>query len=82
MKSAGSAPKKNSPELQTFFTSVGIDLFSNTKPNNAKDNLSKEERNGLENWRKGILFNKESELLMRLQDKSNWFVTAYKETLL
>ena len=40
--------------------------------------MSKEERNTLKNWRKDVLFNKESELVMRLQDKGNRFVIVDK----
>ena len=70
-KSYWSAPKTNSPELETFLTSVKRDLICNTKPNVVKDNLSEEERSALKNWRKDLLFNKESELVMRLEDKGN-----------
>ena len=71
-----SAPKANSPELEKFLTSVERDLFCNTKPDDVKDNLSKEERSALKNLRKFALFNKESELIMRLQDKCNRFVVV------
>ena len=79
-KSDWSAPKTNSPELETFLSSVNRDLFCNTKPNDVKDNLSKEERSALKNWSKYVLFNKESELVVRLQDKGNRFVIVDKET--
>ena len=75
-----SAPKTNSPELKTFLTSVERDLFCNTKPNDVKDNLSEEERSTLKNWRKDVLYNKESELVMRLEDKDNRFVIVDKKT--
>ena len=52
----------------------------NTKPNDVKYNLSKEKRSALKNWRKDVLFNKESELVMRLEDKDNGFVIVDKET--
>ena len=61
-------------------TSVERDLFCNTKPNYIKDNLSKEERCTLKNWTQDILFNKESELLTRLQDKGNRFAIVDEET--
>ena len=79
-KSNWLAAKTFSLELETFSTSVEKDLFCNTKPNNVKDNLSEEERSALINWRKDVLFNKESEVVMRLPDKGNRFVTADKET--
>ena len=34
----------------------------------------------MKNWRKDVLFNKESELVMRLEDKDNGFVIVDKET--
>ena len=34
----------------------------------------------LKNWRKDVLFNEESKLVMRLQDKCNRFVVVDKET--
>ena len=49
MKSNWSAAKANSPDVQTFLTSVERDLFSNTKPNDVKDNLYEGERSALEN---------------------------------
>ena len=75
-----SAPKTNSPELETFLTSVERDLFSNTKPNDVKDKLSEEQRSTLKNWRKNVLFNTESDLVIRLQDSSDRFAIADKET--
>ena len=48
-KSNWSAPKTILPELQASITSAERDFFSNTKPNDVKDNLSEEERNALKN---------------------------------
>ena len=72
--------KTNAHELQTFLTSAERDLFSNTKLNDVKDNISKEKRSSLKNWRKDVLFNKESELVMRLLGKGNRFVIVDKGT--
>ena len=79
-KSNWLARKTNSPKLETFLTSVEKDLFCSTKPNDVKNNYSKEERRALKNWRKDVLFNRESELVMRLQDKGNKFVIVDMET--
>ena len=57
-KSNWLAPRINSRGLDTFLTSVKRDLFCSTKPNDVKDNLSKEERSALKNYRKNVLFNK------------------------
>ena len=53
-------------------TSVERDLFCNTKPNYIRCTLK--------NWTQDILFNKESELLTRLQDKGNRFAIVDEET--
>ena len=75
-KSNWLAPRINSCELDTFLISVKRDLFCSTKPNG---NFSKEERSALKNYRKDVLFKKESELMMRLQDKGNRFAIIHKE---
>ena len=56
------------------------DLFSNTKRRKVDDNLTKLEREALNNWRKNNLFNKDSDLIIRQQDKGNRFVLVDKET--
>ena len=55
-------------------------MFSNTKNNDVKDNLSNEERNELNKWRENVLFNKDSGVVMRLQDKGNRFIIVDKNT--
>ena len=73
------APKTNLPELETFLNSFERDLFCNTKPSDVKDNLFDKGRKALKNWRKVVLFYKESKLVMRLQDMGNRFIID-KET--
>ena len=58
---------------------VEKDLFEETLKKNVKDNLLKDERLALNEWRKNNLFNKNSNLVMRLQDKGNRFVVVDKE---
>ena len=72
--------KINCPELETFLTTVEKNLFQNTKIDNKKDNLTRTERKALANWRKDNLFNKESDTIMRLQDKGNKFDIVDKDT--
>ena len=67
-------------ELKAFLTSPKRDFISSTKQNDVKDNLSEEETNAFKKWRKDVLFNKESELEIRLQRQSNRFVIVDKET--
>ena len=74
------SPKPNSPELETFLTSVEKDLFQNTKVGKAEDNLTRTERRALTSWRRDNLFNKESDTIIRLQDKGNRFVIVDKNT--
>ena len=64
-------PKANLPELETFLTSIERALFCSTKPNDVKYNLSEEEKSASKKWRENFLFNKELELVMRLQGKGN-----------
>ena len=45
-----------------------------------KDNLSNDERLALNTWRKDYLFNSEGKLIMRIQDKGNWFIIVDKDT--
>lgn len=45
-----------------------------------KDNLTKDERRPLTTWRRDMLFNPDSKLLLRSQDKVNRFVVANKQT--
>ena len=46
----------------------------------AKDNVTRTERRALTNWRRDNLVNKETDTIMRLQDKGNRFVTVDKST--
>ena len=71
---------ENCPELETFLTLVEKDLFQNTKVDKAKDNLTPMERRALTNWRRDNLFNKESDTIMTVQDKTNRFVIVEKKT--
>ena len=47
---------------------------------NVKGNFSKDERGALKEWRRNNLFNKNSNLVMRLQDEGNRFVVVDKKT--
>ena len=51
-------------------------MFINIKRNYVKDNLTKNERRSLTAWRRDILFNPDSGLLLRSQDKGNRFVVV------
>ena len=73
-------PKTNCPESETFLTSAEKDLFQNIKVDKTNDNLTRTERRALTNWRKGKLFNKLSDAIMRLQDKGNRFIIVEKNS--
>ena len=79
-QSQWSAPKTSSPEIETFLSNVERTLFENTSRKDIRNNLSKKERSSLNFWRKNQLFNKESKLVMRTQDKGNRFVIVDKST--
>ena len=72
--------KTNNHQLETFLSLVERDLFEETLKKTVKDNLLKDERLALNESRKNNLFNKNSHLVMRLQDRGNRFVVVDKET--
>ena len=74
------APKTNSAELETFLSTVEKKIFIDMKQNYVKDNLTKDERRSLTTWRRDILFNPDSSLLLRSQEKGNRFVVVDKQT--
>ena len=78
--SSWKAPKAAIPEVETFLSSVERDLFSSTKRRVVTDNLKPEERSALKQWRSEHLFNPDSDLVIRQQDKGNRFVVVDKET--
>ena len=75
-----SAPRTNSPELETFLSSIERDLFEDTSYKNIRNNLTKAQRDSLRSWRKEQLFNTNGELVLRTQDKGNRFVIVDKLT--
>ena len=78
--SSWNAPKAKLPEVETFLSNVERDLFATTKRRKVEDNLSLEERAALKTWRQEHLFNPQSDLVIRQQDKGNRFVVVDKET--
>ena len=72
-------PKCKIPAVEAFLTAVENGIFNDTKPRNVRDNLSKEDMTALKSWQNDILFNKNSTLCLRLQDKGNRFVIVDKE---
>ena len=74
------ASKRNSAELETFLSTVEKELLINIKRNYVKDNFTKDEGRSLTTWRIDILFNPDSNLLLRSQDKGNRFVVVDKQT--
>ena len=74
-------PKSSFPEIETFLANVERDIFENCKNKKwVRDNLTSDERLALNTWRKEVLFNSDSDLVMRLQDKGNRFVIVDKQT--
>ena len=72
-------PKSNSNEIETFISLVEKDLFQDTSRKRIPSNLSEDEKKALKDWRKNVLFNKESDKMMRLQDKGNRFIIVDKQ---
>jgi len=75
-----SAPKTNSPEIETFLSSVERELFADTSYKNKRNNLTKPQRDSLKLWRKEQLLNKDGALVLRTQDKGSQFVIVDKVT--
>ena len=59
---------------------VEKDLFQDTSRKRIPANLSEDEKKALKDWRKNVLFNKNSNKVMCLQDKGNRFIIADKQT--
>ena len=75
------APPSKIPEVEVFLSSLERDLFDVNNSNNfVVDNLTKNQRHALNQWRKDNLFNSDSQLITRLQDKGNRIVIVDKET--
>ena len=66
--------------METFLSTVEKELLINIKRNYVKDNFTKDEGRSLTTWRIDILFNPDSSLLLRSQDKGNRFVVVDKQT--
>ena len=74
------APKTSCPEIETFLANIERSIFQDTSRQQIYNNLPKGQREALKNWRKKHLFNSDSDLIMRLQDKGNRFVIVDKDT--
>ena len=74
------APKTNSAKLEKFLSAVKKELFINVKRNYVKDNLTKDERRSFTTWRRDVVFNPDSNLLLTSQNKGNRFVVVDKQT--
>ena len=59
---------------------VEKDVFQDTSRKRIPSNLSEDEKKALKDWRKNVLFNKDSDKVMRLQDKGNRFIIADEQT--
>ena len=66
------APKTNSAYLEAILSTVEKELFINIKANYVKDNLTKDERRSLTTWRRDVLFNPDSGLLLKSQICCCW----------
>ena len=73
-------PKRNSNEIETFISLVENDLLQDTSRKRIPSNLSEDEKKPLKDWRENVLFNKESDKVMRLEDKGNRFIIVDKQT--
>ena len=76
----GALPKTSCPEIETFLSNFERSLFEDTSRQKIYNNLPKNQREALKIWRQNHLFNNDSDLIMRLQDKRNRFVIVDKDT--
>ena len=76
---SGDLPKQMAISLKHSYHYLKRIYLQETLKENVKCNLSKDERGALNEWGKNNLFNKNSNLVMRLQDKGNRFVEVDKE---
>ena len=79
-KSRWKPPKCSIPEVEVYLNKVERDLFSHTKRKRIDDNLTEPERHALKKWREEHLYNQDSDLIIRQQDKGNRFIIVDKET--
>ena len=64
-------PKSHSNETEKLISLVEKDFFQDTSRKRISSSLSEDEKKALKDWRKNVLFNKDSDKVMRLQDKGN-----------
>ena len=79
----GISKKKKKKKLSWIANITNIswkNLFQNTKVDKVKVNLTRTKRRVLTNSRRDNKLNKESDTIMKLQDKGNRFVTVDKST--
>ena len=75
------APKSSFPDIETYLANVEGDVFDDCRNKKwVRDNLTSDEWLALNTWRKEVLFNPDSDLAMRLQDKGNRLVIVDKQT--
>ena len=72
--------KRNSNEIETFISYIGKDLFQDASRKRILSNLLKDEKKALKDWRKNVLFNGDSDQVMRLQNNGNRLIIVDKQT--
>ena len=77
-KSRFKVPKSNIPAVEAYLTAMETAIFKSVTNTPCKDNLTPSERSALGDWRKNVLFNPESEVVLRMQDKGNRFLVVDK----
>jgi hypothetical protein len=66
------------PAIEAFLTAVQSHIFKSVTTNKSRDNLPPDERAALLDWRRNVLFNPDSSVVMRMQDKGNRFIVVDK----
>ena len=77
-KSRFKVPKSNIPAIEAYLTAIETAIFKSVRKTPCKDNLNIDERTAIADWRKTVLFNPDSEVVLRMQDKGSRFLVVDK----
>ena len=58
-------PKTKHVAAEAFLSAIEYDIFKSCKPNPTTYNLTSQERKALSNWQKDVLFNPDSNVVLR-----------------
>ena len=74
------SPKSNSNRLKHLYPWLKRTFFRTSVEKKSNRIYRKMKKKALKDWRRNVLFNKDSDKVMRLQDKGNRFIIVDKQT--